>query len=93
MASFDEKTTPSPAIDRADSQTHSSDHDHEGDVPRGWMYQEHKLGFLTIPYYASPKAQLLLVAFVCFLCPGKPPSPAAHARVCATRWATADARC
>lgn len=38
--------------------------------PLGWMYKERKLGPLTIPWYASPKIQLLMVAFVCFLCPG-----------------------
>lgn len=38
--------------------------------PLGWMYKERRLGPLTIPWYASPKVQLLMVAFVCFLCPG-----------------------
>lgn len=36
----------------------------------GWMYRERKIGKLTIPMYASPIFQLLLVSFVCFLCPG-----------------------
>lgn len=34
------------------------------------MYKELKFGFITIPWYASPKMQLFLVALVCFLCPG-----------------------
>ncbi|GAB7364591.1 hypothetical protein MBLNU230_g5397t1 [Neophaeotheca triangularis] len=38
--------------------------------PAGWRYRDIKLGPLTIPYYASPQMQLLLVAMVCFLCPG-----------------------
>jgi hypothetical protein len=38
--------------------------------PKGWMYKELKFGFITIPWYASPKMQLFLVALVCFLCPG-----------------------
>lgn len=40
--------------------------------PRGkpWMYKSPKIGPITLPYYASPMAQLLIVAFVCFLCPG-----------------------
>lgn len=38
--------------------------------PKGWMYREFNLGFFTIPWYASPKMQLFLVALVCFLCPG-----------------------
>jgi hypothetical protein len=38
--------------------------------PKGWIYKEFKLGPLVIPWYASPKTQLFLVALVCFLCPG-----------------------
>ena len=43
-----------------------------GDValPSGWMYRGRKIGGLSIPWYASPKIQLGMVAFVCFLCPG-----------------------
>ncbi|KAI0427015.1 major facilitator superfamily domain-containing protein [Xylaria sp. FL1042] len=39
--------------------------------PEGWMYKGFKLfpGTSEI-WYASPKAQLLMVSFVCFLCPG-----------------------
>ncbi|KAK3654523.1 hypothetical protein LTR56_003168 [Elasticomyces elasticus] len=36
------------------------------DAPRGWKYKR----FFGLPYYASPQFQLVLVAFVCFLCPG-----------------------
>lgn len=39
--------------------------------PSGWKYRALKLGSVNIPWYASPEAQLLLVSFVCFLCPGK----------------------
>lgn len=39
--------------------------------PSGWRYKNFKFGPFTIPWYASPEAQLLLVSFVCFLCPGK----------------------
>ncbi|OJJ46304.1 hypothetical protein ASPZODRAFT_142919 [Penicilliopsis zonata CBS 506.65] len=35
-----------------------------------WMYRPLKIWFLELPYIASPEAQLLLVSFVCFLCPG-----------------------
>ncbi|EMC92678.1 hypothetical protein BAUCODRAFT_37580 [Baudoinia panamericana UAMH 10762] len=43
-----------------------------GDVelPRGWMYRSPKIGSIKLPWYASPESQLILVAFVCFLCPG-----------------------
>mgnify|MGYP003662604714 FL=1 len=40
------------------------------DLPTGWMYRQRRLGKLSIPWFASPKVQLLMVAFVCFLCPG-----------------------
>jgi len=38
--------------------------------PTGWMYKELNIGPIHIPWYASPKTQLGMVAFVCFLCPG-----------------------
>ncbi|OBT54202.1 hypothetical protein VE04_06516, partial [Pseudogymnoascus sp. 24MN13] len=41
-----------------------------GPRPDGWKYRERRIGKLVIPWYASPRAQLLLVSFVCFLCPG-----------------------
>ena len=43
----------------------------EVELPQGWMYRSRKLGPITFPWYASPQSQLILVAFVCFLCPGK----------------------
>lgn len=39
-------------------------------VPSGWMYKSFHIGRWATPYYASPMTQLLLVSFVCFLCPG-----------------------
>lgn len=49
------------------------DHIEDGHVerPTGWRYKKVKIGPIRLPYYASPEAQLLLVSFVCFLCPGK----------------------
>ncbi|KAL1301869.1 hypothetical protein AAFC00_006051 [Neodothiora populina] len=38
--------------------------------PTGWKYKQPKIGPLKLPWYASPMSQLVLVAFVCFLCPG-----------------------
>jgi hypothetical protein len=38
--------------------------------PKGWKYKEIKIGPLRLPWYASPPVQLVLVAFVCFMCPG-----------------------
>ncbi|KAK4570326.1 hypothetical protein LTR86_002406 [Recurvomyces mirabilis] len=44
--------------------------EHEVEIPTGWMYRGRKIGGLRLPWYASPESQLVLVAFVCFLCPG-----------------------
>lgn len=38
--------------------------------PQGWMYKSPKIGPVQVPWYASPVSQLVIVAFVCFLCPG-----------------------
>ena len=39
--------------------------------PAGWMYKPLlTLGPIHFSWYASPPVQLVLVAFVCFLCPG-----------------------
>lgn len=35
-----------------------------------WIYRTYKIGPFTTPWFASPKVQLGMVAFVCFLCPG-----------------------
>jgi hypothetical protein len=43
----------------------------EVEIPGGWKYKSLKLGPITLPWYASPESQLILVSFVCFLCPGK----------------------
>lgn len=46
--------------------TVSHDSVSEGPRPSGWMYR--KIG--SLGWYASPRFQLGMVAFVCFLCPG-----------------------
>ncbi|PQE09579.1 major facilitator superfamily transporter protein [Rutstroemia sp. NJR-2017a WRK4] len=38
--------------------------------PPGWMYKSVRIGPITLPWYASPQVQLVLVAIVCFLCVG-----------------------
>ncbi|KAK5107864.1 hypothetical protein LTR62_000624 [Meristemomyces frigidus] len=59
----------SAATDNVDSPPHSLG-GMEAEIPSGWMYRSRKIGGITLPWYASPFSQLLLVAFVCFLCPG-----------------------
>ncbi|KZF22845.1 MFS general substrate transporter [Xylona heveae TC161] len=62
---------PKPTIeDQNASQTHSSEEAGEIHHRKSWMYRSPRIGPVTLPYYASPLTQLILVAFVCFLCPG-----------------------
>lgn len=37
--------------------------------PKGWIYKGYKV-FGKEFWYASPKVQLLMISFICFLCPG-----------------------
>ncbi|KIW08060.1 uncharacterized protein PV09_01002 [Verruconis gallopava] len=43
-----------------------------GELPplRGWKYKRLTIFGYKFPFYASPQVQLVLVAFVCFMCPG-----------------------
>nr|POF03971.1 hypothetical protein CFP56_21727 [Quercus suber] len=75
MADSSEKATATPEV-YSSSPDHSTiaEDDHtnplsSGEVvmPTGWKYKR----FFGRSYYASPQFQLVLVAFVCFLCPGK----------------------
>ncbi len=40
------------------------------DLPNSWKYRRVSIGPWRLPYYASPEVQLILVSFVCFMCPG-----------------------
>ncbi|KAJ4139735.1 hypothetical protein NW768_001078 [Fusarium equiseti] len=40
------------------------------DVPTGYKYRQYRIFGYVLPWYASPKVQLGMVAFVCFMCPG-----------------------
>ncbi|QDS75425.1 hypothetical protein FKW77_003689 [Venturia effusa] len=74
MAEVSEKggdATVSPNDD-GHSPTPGSSH-HEAatlELPRSWKYRQLGIGSYKFPYYASPQVQLVIVAFVCFLCPG-----------------------
>ena len=43
----------------------------EVELPTGWKYKKMRLGPIALSWYASPESQLILVSFVCFLCPGE----------------------
>jgi hypothetical protein len=72
--SSDAAVTASPGHDTTSDVRDSTNYTEEptgaGVLPSGWMYRQRHIGKLTIPWYASPKIQLGMVAFVCFLCPG-----------------------
>ena len=44
--------------------------DGEPQRPSGWLYKSFRIGPIYIPWYASPRIQLGMIAFVCFMCPG-----------------------
>lgn len=54
------------------SRTPSLSHQEAATValPKSWKYRQLSIGSYKFPYYASPQVQLVVVAFVCFLCPG-----------------------
>lgn len=68
-------TSPSAANEAADVEP-ARDHDAEmimGDTPQlpnNWKYRHFRVLGVNIPWYASPQIQLVMVAFVCFMCPG-----------------------
>ncbi|KAL4940512.1 hypothetical protein BDV06DRAFT_18996 [Aspergillus oleicola] len=43
---------------------------HDSALGKPWMYKSIKIGPWKLPHFASPQSQLILVSFVCFLCPG-----------------------
>jgi hypothetical protein len=59
---------PEPSSDQPEADIH--DGVDELMLPPGWMYKQFKVGSFKLPWYASPPAQLLVVAVVCFMCPG-----------------------
>ncbi|KAF2672964.1 MFS general substrate transporter [Microthyrium microscopicum] len=48
----------------------SSTNEAPADWPTGWKYRVRRIGPFTIPHYASPQIQLVIVSLVCFMCPG-----------------------
>lgn len=40
------------------------------ELPNNWRYKRLSFFGYKLPWYASPPVQLLIVAFVCFMCPG-----------------------
>jgi len=40
------------------------------ELPNSWKYKRFKIFGYTFPWFASPPVQLVIVSFVCFMCPG-----------------------
>ena len=59
-----------PTTTTMQSPAHFVQH-REVEMPTGWKYKNLKFGSITLPWYATPESQLILVSFVCFLCPGR----------------------
>lgn len=67
----DATTDNGPTSDKGPVPTHTVD-EPVGDLrlPAGWIYKSFGVGRWRTPWYASPRFQLGMVAFVCFMCPG-----------------------
>lgn len=40
------------------------------DLPKSWKYRRFTIAGFKLPWFASPPTQLVIVSFVCFMCPG-----------------------
>jgi hypothetical protein len=67
---FAEKEHVRPIDEEVAPDDHDDSLNNPAGLPLGWNYRQRRLFGLTIPGYTSPSFQLVLVAFVCFLCPG-----------------------
>ncbi|WEW59043.1 hypothetical protein PRK78_004511 [Emydomyces testavorans] len=69
MAEKNPDTAANPPVENGaiDTESHRPVSSREG---RAWMYKSPQIGPFILPWYASPVSQLLIVSFVCFLCPG-----------------------
>ncbi|KAI9696774.1 MAG: hypothetical protein M1836_005136 [Candelina mexicana] len=69
MADIEERKVAPEVNGHDDLQLQSVEEAGSPATPKGWRYTPVRIGAITI-VYASPPTQLVLVALVCFLCPG-----------------------
>lgn len=72
MSNLDEKSDPvqdSTPAGRHDGSLDGPAEPMVVDRPAGWMYKGFRI-FGKEYWYASPQVQLIMVSFVCFMCPG-----------------------
>lgn len=65
----EEKHTPDATSDVHATSDAAAPYTNSSFRPKGWIYKGFNFNGSEI-WYASPKIQLLMVSFVCFLCPG-----------------------
>lgn len=66
----EEKPGNAPATRVSDGDDHDREPVADLTRPKGWKYKELKIAGVSLSWYASPSFQLVLVSFVCFMCPG-----------------------
>lgn len=67
----DHKGDPAPAYEVEAPAVHSVDEPTETlALPDSWKYKSVTILGYKFPWYASPPVQLVIVSFVCFMCPG-----------------------
>lgn len=66
MASLDKED----AAHNVYSTDHSLTHSTSLDLPKSWQYRRFTIAGFKLPWFASPPVQLVIVSFVCFMCPG-----------------------
>lgn len=52
------------------SAEHSLTDSNTLELPDSWKYKRLSIGSFKLPWFASPPVQLVIVSFVCFMCPG-----------------------
>lgn len=63
--------TTAASFENQPSEETAGNYDNRAEVTgKPWMYKSPKIGPITLSWYASPTSQLLIISFVCFLCPG-----------------------
>jgi len=66
MATTEEKQPPHAV----NSPEHSLTDTNSNELPASWKYRRFTILGFKLPWFASPPVQLVIVSFVCFMCPG-----------------------
>jgi hypothetical protein len=69
LSAHDEKNS-LPGHDVTSSTDHSMADSTTLELPNSWKYKRFTVLGYRLPWFASPPVQLVIVSFVCFMCPG-----------------------